>query len=89
MLDGARIDDGAWIGLLLPQHLDRLLHLRHPIHHLDLELLILVDAFSQLLSSLLSLLSIRGNLLSILDSLSLHLHQLSLTCKMDVNPKCT
>ena len=80
MLDRARTDDGAQTGLLLPQHLDRLLYLCYPLHHVDLELLIPVDACSHLLSSLLSL-------LSILDSLPLHLHQPSLERRMDLSPR--
>ena len=72
--------DGAQTGLLLAQHLDRLLHVCHPLHHLDLERLILVDVCSQLLSSLL-------NLLSILDSLPLHFHQPSLARRMDLSPR--
>ena len=75
-LDGARTD------LLLPHQLCRLLHLCHPLHHLDLELLILIDACSELLSLQLSL-------LSIFDSLLLHLHQSSLTRRMDVSPRST
>ena len=58
MLDGARTD------LLLAQHLDRLFHVCHPLHHLDLEQLVLVDTCSQLISSL-----------SIFSSLPLHLRQ--------------
>ena len=80
MLNGARTDDGGQTGLLLPQHLDHLLHLHHPIYHLDLKLLILVDAFSQLLSSLLSL-------LLILSSLPLHLYQPSLAHRMNLSPR--
>ena len=68
----------ARTGLLLPHQLYRLLHLRNPLHHLDLKLLILVDACNQLLSLLL-------NPLSILDSLPLHLHQSSLAGRMDVS----
>ena len=44
MLDRAQIDDGAWIGLLLPYQLYRLLYLRPPLHHLDLKVLIVIDA---------------------------------------------
>ena len=67
----------AQTDLLLPHQLLRLLHLRHPLHHLDLKVLIVVDVCSQLLS-----------LLSILDSLPLHLHQSSLARRMDVRPRC-
>ena len=83
-LNGARTENGARIGLLLLYQLYRLLHLRHPLHHLDLKVLIVVDACNQLLSSL----SILDSLLSILDSLLLHLHQSSLIRRMDVRPRC-
>ena len=46
MLGRARTD------LLLPHQLYHPLHLCHSLHHLDLKPLMLVDAYSQLMSSL-------------------------------------
>ena len=58
-------------GLLLPHQLHHLLHLCYLLYHLDLELLVLVVACNQLISSLLSL--------------PLHLCQPSITANIDVS----
>ena len=70
---GRRVLGRAQTGLLLPHQLHHPLHLRHPLHHLGLEQLVLVDACSQLINSLLSL--------------PLHLRQPSIAGSIDVSPE--